>query len=74
MNEAYKDFEGNQIYKGDVLKHTDGTTFIVDYYGHLEVGRWRAVYKDGVNLWLGNQVTKGQAVRTGENVLNKNSK
>lgn len=49
---------GNEIYEGTRMRHPDGSEFTVAYdAARLEKGlQWRAIYDNGDNLWLDNQV------------------
>lgn len=60
----WPDFEGKPIHVGDTLRHPDGSTAVVQLdAARGEDGQWRAVYQDGVSLWLGNQIgNKGGAI------------
>lgn len=67
----WPDAAGNPIREGDWIEHPDGERAQVVYcldpkYNAPHRGdsdRWRAIYSDGVSLWLGNQIgTKGQAI------------
>lgn len=61
------DFGGNAIHEGDVIVHPLGDRARVVFDDSREgAGKWRAVYEDGVSLFLGNQVgNRGQAVVEG---------
>lgn len=64
----WTDFEGNPLKEGDVIQHPEGdpewqTATIVFDEGKEGPLAWRAVYKGGESLWLGNQIgDKGRAV------------
>lgn len=60
----WPDFEGKPIHVGDTLRHPDGSTAVVQLDpARGEDGKWRAVYQDGLSLWLGNQIgNKGGAI------------
>ena len=63
MSCPFQDYKGNHIVDGDKMTHPDGEEFVVKFDPNRQgSAKWRAVYKDKMNLWLGNQVTKGQAV------------
>lgn len=69
----WPDYFGQPIVHGARLKHpieddgTPGRTFTAVRLMGAESpsAAWRAVYDDGVVLFLGNQITKGQAVLMG---------
>lgn len=63
----WPDFAGKPISDGDTIRHPDGTTAIVTVVAidpwRDKLSEWRAVYEDGMSLWLGNQIgDKGQAI------------
>ena len=64
----WPDYDGNDIYEGDTIKHPSGQMAVVIFKKELNnVSKnygWRAEYNDGFpSLWLGNQIGgKGQAV------------
>ena len=60
----WADYIGNALHEGDTIIHPSGDTAIVTLDPNKEdAGQWRAVYADGTNLWLGNQIgTKGMAL------------
>jgi len=59
----FKCYEGNQLQKGDKIIHPDMSVATVTYDDHFK-NKWRAIYRNGDNLWLGNQVgDKGRAVK-----------
>lgn len=63
----WPDFAENPIRLGDVLQHPSGERFTVVFDADKETESatygWRALYDDGVSLWLGNQIgPKGIAV------------
>ena len=63
MECEYKDYKGNKIKNGDVMIHPDSSTFRVFYDGNYIFGKWRAIYENGVNIGLVNQISEnGRAV------------
>lgn len=59
----YQDRLGEDVYELDTIQHPDGRTAVVIFDASYKYTiRWRAVYKDGVSLWLGNQLAGGQAI------------
>lgn len=61
----WRDFAGALIREGDTIRHPTGdtATVVIDRARGDDVLKWRAVYKDGESLWLGNQIgDKGRAV------------
>jgi len=64
----WPDYEGNDIYEGDVIEHPSGECGTVvllekdaDWAPNYE---WKVDYGDGYLLWLGLQISdKGMAVR-----------
>lgn len=62
----WPDYLGNDIHELDRIEHPDGDQRLaLVYYDEKREGlaRWRALYLDGVSLWLGNQIgDKGKAV------------
>lgn len=61
------DFADAPIHIGDRLRHPSGEEFTVVFDPERESEcvhyGWRAVYEDGMDLWLGNQIgSKGMAV------------
>lgn len=64
LKAPWPDYSGNPIHEGDKIRHPTGDEATVFFdMKHMHTGQWRAVYEDGVSLWLGNQIgSKGQAV------------
>lgn len=63
----WPDYAGNAILLGAVMQHPSGEQFTVIFDAEKEAESltygWRALYGDGMNLWLGNQIgPKGMAV------------
>lgn len=56
----YQDCKGHDLFVGDKLMHPiNKRTFVIHYdYLQDEHSRWRAIYENGDNLWLGQQVDK----------------
>lgn len=63
----WRDYGGNEVHAGDWIVHPLGDRAQVVFDAAREgAGAWRAVYEDGVSLFLGNQINdRGQAIVEG---------
>lgn len=65
LKAPWPDYAGKDIHEFDRIQHpADDSMALVIYDEAREgVACWRAIYKDGTSLWLGNQIgDKGRAV------------